>query len=144
MEQEAQSKNSIIVPFWMAGDHYMVAWGTVNKSQPLLFFVDTGLAGGGFTCPESTLKEAGISLQESLSGEGIGGGGKVKVTPFVVQELALGEAKELNVQGLYTGPFPLENAFGFRIGGLISHGFFRSYAFTLDFAGMRYFLTRKE
>lgn len=143
LEQEAQAKKCVVIPFWMAGDHYMVAWGTVNKSQPLLFFVDTGLAGGGFTCPESTLKEAGINLQESHAAEGVGGGGKVKVVPFVVEELALGDAKEHNVHGLYTGAFPLENAFGFRIGGLISHGFFRHYALTLDFVGMRYFLERK-
>jgi hypothetical protein len=144
VEREARAKKSMAIPFWMAGDHYMVAWGTVNKSQPLLFFVDTGLAGGGFTCPESTLKEATISLQESLAAEGVGGGGKVKVIPFVVEELTLGDAKEHNVRGLYTGAFPLENAFRFRIGGLISHGFFRPYALTFDFVGMRYFLERKE
>jgi len=144
VEEEAKAKRAIKIPFWMAGDHYMVAWGAVNKSQPLLFFVDTGLAGGGFTCPESTLKEASIDLQESLAAEGIGGGGKVKVVPFVVEELKLGDAKEHNVRGLYTGPFPLENAFRFRIGGLISHGFFRHYALTLDFVGMRFFLEKKE
>jgi len=143
VEREARAKKAIMIPFWMAGDHYMVAWGTVNKSQPLLLFVDTGLAGGGFTCPESTLKEAGINLQESFAAEGVGGGGKVKVIPFVVEELTLGDAKEHNVRGLYTGPFPLENAFRFRIGGLVSHGFFRPYALTLDFVGMRFFLERK-
>jgi hypothetical protein len=139
-EQEAQGQNYIVVRFWMAGDHYMVAWGSVNKSQPMLFFVDTGLAGGGFTCPESTLREGGIKLQENLASEGVGGGGKVKVIPFVVEELALGEAKGQIIQGLFTGAFPLENAFGFRIGGLISHGFFRTYALTLDFTGMRLFI----
>jgi hypothetical protein len=144
IEREARAKKDIVIHFWMAGDHYMVALGTVKKSQPLLFFVDTGLAGGGFTCPESTLKEAGINLQESLAAEGVGGGGKMRVVPFVVEELTLGDAKEHNVRGLYTGAFPLENAFGFRIGGLISHGFFRPYALTLDFVGMRYFLERKK
>lgn len=143
-EQDAKEQKYIVVPFWMAGDHFMVAQGTVNKSRPMLFFVDTGLAGVGFTCPESTLKEAGIQLQEGLADEGIGGGGKVKAVPFVVEELTLGGAREHNVQGVYAGAFSLENAFGFRIGGLISHGFFKRYALTLDFAGMRYFLERKE
>jgi len=129
----------------MAGDHFMVAWGTVNQSQPLLWFVDTGLAGGGFLCPESTLREAGIKLLEGQAGEGIGGGGKVKVVPFVVDELTLGEAKEQHIPGVY-GAFPpaLENAHGFRIGGLISQVFFKPYALTLDFTGMRFFLKRKE
>ena len=143
-EQDAREKNFIVVPFWMAGDHYMVARGSVNKSQPMLFFVDTGLAGGGFTAPESTLKEAGIKLEQSLAGEGVGGGGKVKVIPFVAEELTFGEARAQNIRGLFTGPFPLEYAFGFRIGGLISHGFFRPYALTFDFNGMRLFLKGKQ
>ncbi|MDZ7291674.1 MAG: hypothetical protein ONB42_17210 [candidate division KSB1 bacterium] len=144
LEEEAKAKNYIVIPFWMAGDHYMLAWGTVNKSQPLLLFVDTGLAGKGFTCPESTLKEAGLKLQETGAVEGFGGGKeKVRAIPFVVEELTLGDAKEHNIKGWYMGAFPLGNAFGLRIGGLISHGFFRQYALTFDFTGMRLLLKMK-
>jgi tetratricopeptide (TPR) repeat protein len=142
-EKEIQGEKCVSVPFWMAGDHYMVAWGTVNKSRPLLFFVDTGLAGGGFTCPESTIREAGIKLPKSPAGEGMGGGGKVAVFPFVVDELSLGEARVKNVRGLFSGPFTLEEVFGFHIGGLISHGFFRPYAVTFDFNKMRIIMARK-
>jgi hypothetical protein len=143
-EHEAKVDRQIVIPFWMAGDHYMVAWGIVNKSQPLLFFVDTGLAGGGFTCPESTVKAAGIKLQEEKAGEGLGGGGKVKVIPFVVNELTLGDAKEQNIVGLFSPRSSgLENAFGFHIGGLISHGFFKHYALTFDFDAMKLFLKEK-
>lgn len=141
-DKEIQSKKSIVVPFWMAGDHYMVGWGTVNKGRPLLFFVDTGLAGGGFTCPESTIRESGIKLPETPAGEGLGGGGKVQVFPFVVEELSFGEATAKNVQGVFSGPFTLEEAFGFHLGGLISHGFFRPYAVTFDFTGMRIILAQ--
>ncbi len=142
LEREAHAAGSIVEPFWMAGDHFMVAWATLAQSEPVLLFVDTGLAGGGVTCSESLLKEAGISLAEDQAGEGLGGGGKVKVIPFVVKDLTLGAAKEQNVRGLFTGPFPLEYAHGFRIGGIISHGFFRHYALTFDFAGMRLILKR--
>jgi len=129
----------------MAGDHFMVAWGAVNNSQPMLFFVDTGLAGGGFSCPESTLRKADIELQEDQADHGLGGGGKVRFVPFVVDELTLGDAREHNIQGSYAGGgFPLEKIFGFHIGGLISHGFFRPYSLTFDFDGMRYFLKRKR
>ena len=137
VEQEA-----IVVPFWMAGSHYMHAWGTVNKSEPMLFFVDTGLAGGGFMCPESTVKKAGIKLQEDKAREGLGGGGKFRSIPFVVDELTLGAAKEHNIQGSYMGGRK-EDTHGFRSGGLISHAFFKPYALTFDFDGMRYFLKRK-
>ena len=100
--KEAEQGRLISVPFWMAGDHYMVAWGTANKSGPMLFFVDTGLAGGGFMSPESTLKKADIKLLESQASEGVGGGGKFKTVPFVVEELTFGEAGKRT----YRGRFP--------------------------------------
>lgn len=128
------------VPFWMAGDHFMVAWGKVNQAPPVLLFADTGLAGGGVTLAESVLKEAGINLHEDQAGTGIGGGGAVRVVPFTVDELSLGKVTDRDVRGLFTGRFPLEYRFGFRIGGIISHGFFRSYALTFDFDGMRLIL----
>jgi hypothetical protein len=134
--------DSIAVPFWMAGDHYMVAWGTIGKSRPHLLFVDTGLAGGGVTCSKAMLEEAGISLDEKNASEGIGGGGKVRVVPFMAPEMTLGAVREQNVRGLFTEAFPLEDRLGFRIGGLVSHGFFRSYALTFDFVAMRLFLKK--
>lgn len=132
-----------VIPFWMAGDHFIVAWGTVNKSAPVLFFVDTGLAGAAFTCPRSILDEAGIKLSEERAGEGIGGGGRVRIVPFEVDELSLGDATERKLRGFF-GPFPesLEYSLGFRIGGIISHQFFRSYALTFDFDGMRLLVRR--
>jgi predicted aspartyl protease len=141
-EEAVQSGRAVSVPFWMAGDHYMVAWGQVEKSPPVLLFVDTGLAGGGVTLARSVIEAAGIKLAEDKAGEGIGGGGKVKVVPFVVEELSLGGAKEQKVRGLFMDPFDLEDKFGFRMGGIISHGFFRPYALTFDFTGMRLVLRK--
>jgi tetratricopeptide (TPR) repeat protein len=141
VEEQVRSAKGIAVPFWLAGEHFMVAWGQVNKSKPMLFFADTGLAGGGFVCPRSTLNEAAIKLPEGPGFEGVGGGGKIKAVPFNVEELSLGAAKARNVQA-FAGVFPeqLEYGEGFRIGGFVSHQFFRPYALTLDFTGMRFFL----
>jgi len=61
MDAFAQAPGVHTAPFWMAGTHFMVAWGRVNEAEPRLFFADTGLAGGGFLCPESTIKAAGIA-----------------------------------------------------------------------------------
>jgi predicted aspartyl protease len=145
VDQEAAEQGSIAVPFWMAGDHYMMASGTVNNSEPMLFFVDTGLAGGGFSCRESTLQKAGIELQMDKAREGIGGGGKVTAIPFAVDTLTLGDAKEHNIRGIYTpNAGALEKVVGFHIGGLISHMFFRHYSLTFDFDGMRLFLKRRS
>jgi len=140
----AHAGNAHVVSFWMSGDHYMVAWARVEKRQPVLLFVDTGLAGGGVSLAKSVLDEAGIRPLEDQAGEGIGGGGKVKVTPFLVKELSLGDATQHNVRGLGVGGETLARALGFRLGGIISHGFFKPYTLTFDFTGMRLFLQKRS
>jgi tetratricopeptide (TPR) repeat protein len=143
MKRLVESKDNISVPFWMAGNHIMVAKATVNGSKPLLFFVDTGMAGGGFDCSENTIKEANIELSKE-SRQGMGGGGEVQIREGIVREIALGNAKEFNIKGLF-GAFPpsMEYQFGFRLAGIISHGFFRPYKLTFDFTTMNLFLKKK-
>ncbi len=138
----AHESAAIEVPFWIAGDHYLVAAGAVN-GRGMLLFVDTGLAGLGFAAPSSTLDIAGISTRPKDRLNGLGGGGTVSAVRFRVDELALGSAVAHQAQGV-TGVFPpsLENKFGFRIGGLISHAFFRPYAVTFDFTRMLLHLRR--
>jgi predicted aspartyl protease len=143
LEKNEKEGKSIAVPFWMAGDHEMVAWGKIENSEPILLLVDTGLAGGGVTLTKSVIDSVGIKLHENQASEGIGGGGKVRVVPFQVKEMSLGPVNARNVTGLFAGPFPLENSLGFRLGGIVSHGFFRSYALTFDFDKMRLILEKK-
>lgn len=168
-DQPASATRRIVMPFWMAGDHYMVAWGRVNQRPPVLLFVDTGLSMGGFVCPDSTLKEASIKPQppdEKKADDSAGTANPASASqasanqasanqasapaaptdylPFVVDHLSLGDAEAEKIDGL-TGVFPptLENSFGFRIAGLISQQFFQPYAVTFDFTGMRIFLEKK-
>jgi hypothetical protein len=135
---EGPADGGISVPFWMAEDHFIVASGAINRGPQTLLFVDTGLAGGGFTCPPSTLKEAAIALRKDQAVTGTGGGGAFQVVPFVVDEISLGDVRRTQIDGV-TGAFPpqLEWDLGFHIGGLISHQFFRPGALTLDFDAMR-------
>lgn len=130
----------IPVPFGLDRDHFIVARGSTN-GKPTVFFVDSGLAGGGFTCPASTLREAGIPMPVGRAIEGQGGGGAVPARRFVVDRLDLGRARQERVVGWY-GLFPpfLEHEFGYRMGGLLSHDFLRHYRLTLDFAAMRLYL----
>jgi tetratricopeptide (TPR) repeat protein len=153
----AKASQRIVIPFWMAGDHYMVARGTINQHPPVLLFVDTGFSMGGFLCPTSTLKEAGINTEIPDEEKSSGERAEVKTAAdqadarkppvnirFVVDRLSLGDARAEKIKGL-TGVFPpsLENAFGFRIAGLVSHQFFRPYAVTLDFTQMQIFLEKQ-
>ncbi len=127
-------------PFWLAGDHCLVAWGCINRRHPTLMFLDSGQAGLAFAAPWSTVETAGIVLRAAETGEGYGGGGAVRVVPFELAALSLGPTQARGVQGAYTGSFPLETRFGFRIGGLVGHEFFAPHALSLDFARMRYAL----
>ncbi|NHJ84466.1 MAG: tetratricopeptide repeat protein [Asgard group archaeon] len=140
-EESITEKNPIFIPFWMAEDHFMVSWGKVNNSSKALFFLDTGLAGGGFTGSKSILDEGGVEIDESKAFEGIGGGGKVKAIPFVVEKLSFGEMVKENINGVFTENFPIEHSLGFRIGGIVSHQFFRNCALTFDFIKMRFIIT---
>ena len=130
----------VTVPIWMASDHFMVAWGRVETLPPTLLFIDTGLVGAGVKLAESVIKEAGIKLEENRATEGAGGGGTLKIVPYTVHQVSLGDIKEENVQGLYDGPFPFENMFGFHLAGMVGHEFFKSYAVTFDFQNMQVFL----
>lgn len=136
----ASSGKSVAVPFWIAGDHFMVGWGRVETIPPALLFVDTGLAGAGVKLAESVIKEAGIKLEEDKASKGAGAGGKLKIVPYTVRRLSFGDIQEDNVAGLYDGPFPWENAFGFHLAGMVGHDFFKPYAVTFDFENMQIFL----
>jgi Aspartyl protease/Tetratricopeptide repeat len=130
----------VVVPIWMASDHFMVGWGRVETLPPTLLFVDTGLMGAGVKLAESVIKEAGIKLDESKATEGAGGGGTLRIVPYTVHHLSFGDIKEENVPGLYDGPFPWENMFGFHLAGMVGHDFFKPYAVTFDFQNMQIFL----
>jgi hypothetical protein len=130
----------VVVPMWMASDHFMVGWGRVEALPPTLLFVDTGLMGTGVKLAESVITEAGIKLEENKATEGAGGGGKLRIVPYVVHQLSFGDIKEEDVRGLYDGPFPWENMFGFHLAGMVGHDFFKPYAVTFDFQNMQIFL----
>jgi hypothetical protein len=132
----------VAVPIWMASDHFMVGWGRVETLPPTLLFVDSGLMGAGVKLAESVIKEAGIKLEENKATEGAGGGGKLKIVPYTVHHLSFGDIKEENVPGLYDGPFPWENMFGFHLSGMIGHDFLKPHAVTFDFQDMQIFLQR--
>src|SRR3954468_8465957 len=140
-EFQAQSAGKrVTVPIWMASDHFMVGWGRVETLPPTLLFVDTGLAGAGVKLAESVIKQAGIRLEENKATGGAGGGGTLKTVPYTVHHLSFGDIKEENVPGLYDGPFPWENMFGFHLAGMVGHDFFKPYAVTFDFQNMQIFL----
>jgi hypothetical protein len=112
----------------------------VEALAPALLFVDTGLEGAGVKLAESVIKQAGIKLEEDKASAGAGGGGTLKIVPYVVRRLSFGPVQGENVPGLYDGPFPWENMFGFTLAGMLGHDFFKRYAVTFDFENMKILL----
>jgi len=145
-EAQSRAEGARVIPFWLVDMHMMVASGTVNGCGPTLLFVDTGLAGSGFTASEADLTSYGIHPDWTKAVESTGGGGQCRSTEITVEKLTLGTgADEVAQRGLKGAAIEnsvsvLGNALGFHIGGLVSHAFFRKSALTMDFDGMRLFV----
>lgn len=140
----AQVKDAITMPFWMAEDHFMVAWGTFESLAPGLFLIDTGAMNTGFVTTEAMARAAHVTLDRSKARRVIlgiinGHPNETTIYPFTVTRLALGMAVRCDVPGTVGSAPPLP--FGFDTGGTISHAFFRDLAVTFDFLGMRLFLS---
>jgi len=141
-EAQSRAEKAKVIPFWLIDMHVMVATGTVNSSHPTLLFLDTGLAGNGFTATEADLKSYGIYPDWTKAVESVGGGGKCRSTAINVDRVTLGtgadEVVSLNLTGaaIENSAPVLGNVLGFHLGGLVSHSFFRKSALTLDFTGM--------
>lgn len=123
------------IRFWHIGTHYLLAQGQLRDAPATMFFIDSGLAGFAFTAPESSLRAAGIPVPTPTGDKG--GIGQSAAAEFKIDALRLGSFRRTDLSGLY-GPFPppIENGLGVRVGGLISHQFFRPYAVTFDFKRM--------
>lgn len=139
-ERGAAARGATVLPFWMAGDHFMFAWGRVNGRPPVLLFVDTGLAGGGFVCSAEAAREYGIDLSRAVSREGVGGAGPTRSDWVTVDSLSMGDVTVRDVRASVGAALRFRDSFGFDAGGIISHQFFRRHALTFDFQGMRLFL----
>jgi hypothetical protein len=124
-----------VVPFWLVADHFMFARGKMNQLQGL-FYIDTGLAGGGLVASKATLDAAGVTIDESKTLTGQGGGGAVQFVPFRAAA-TLGNLTRSDLPGVYMpgGRDPLA-ALPFRSTGIISHSFFRQSRLSFDFEAM--------
>jgi len=145
-EIDRLAANATSIPFWLVEQHMMMARGHINDVPDTLFFVDTGLAKRGFLISRASQEAAGIAVDWTQAKQGVGGGGKVRSVDFTLDKLTLGEGahsivkKQLGASmsegdlDIFTG------ALGFKVGGLVSHGFFKGMGLTLDFQKMRLIL----
>jgi len=126
-----------VVDFWLAGDLRVVVEARLDGDCRTLLFLDTGMAGAAVAVPVSTWRLLGSPMDGSGLHAGVGAGGGVRAARFMLDSLRLGEELTRHLPGLILGAFPLERRFGFRIGGLLGHDFFRNRVVTLDFRRMQ-------
>ena len=139
---ELAGARPVEVPFALALTHLIVARGSLDDQAPLTFILDSGLQdelGSVFAAPPETLAAAGIPIPDTTEDVRETGAGHVplQVARFPIDRLGLGPLVQHDVTGFF-GVFPdaWREAAGFPIHGLVSHGFLRRYAWTLDFESM--------
>jgi len=134
------------VPFYLQSTHFLLAKGSLNGFDDLVFFVDSGLAGTpAFSAPRQTLDYVGIPVPDVAVREGNigGGGGGFATGTFEIDVLGLGGLTQTDLIGDFGGLPPQSyRMLGFIQDGLISHNFLRAYAWTLDFERMRMVFTQ--
>lgn len=135
-ESDALAHGAATVPIWLVGDHFVFVRAHINDGPPGLFNVDTGLAGGGVSASEATLRASHVALDREHETQGMGGGGPVTIVPFRAS-VTLGTTTVPGVTGLYTPEGTPYGIFPFHVSGTISHGFFRQFRVTFDFQAMR-------
>ncbi|MGH3589155.1 MAG: aspartyl protease family protein, partial [Pseudonocardia sp.] len=132
------------VPFWLAGTHYVLVEARINNGEPVLLFADTGGTGVALYATNDTVERARIPLRHDLASRGTGAAGAVRTVPFVVDELSVGDITGHDLPGVATPDSDPASTLqqdglverAYRIGGFVSHQFFRPYAVTLDFDRM--------
>jgi len=93
-EAPARTGGSIAeIPFWMAGDHFLLAQGRLDRGPKQLLLVDTAFGRLAFTGPESTLQDAGITVPAAQAAPS----GRPPIAKFPIAQLSLGSLEEKNI-----------------------------------------------
>lgn len=138
-----QDENAIELPFALALTHLMISNGDINGKEVNIFF-DSGLAAdAAILLPNDTLHYTNISIPDTESIAGIGGGGVAEMSTgyFNVDTFILGNLPVAkNIRGLY-GVFPekfyFDEEIGIFIDSLISHNFLKAYKWTMNFDSLK-------
>ncbi len=138
----ADSAGAIVgeVPFYLQSTHFLLAKGSLNGVDDLVFHIDSGLAGTpAFSAPRQTLELVGIPVPEVEMREGMTGGGVggFATGTFDIDRLGLGGLTQRDLVGDFGGLPPQSyRMHGFIQDGLISHNFLKAYTWTMDFERM--------
>lgn len=134
-------ENRVEMPFYMWGDHYMFARGSVGDFKRLNFFMDSGLVALRKTNDDPTVQASFTSSRERYVKWGIAESAlnqSIFKSPLPV---SLGPLKR---SGLWfqTGPggeaHGQKTFGGVQMHGLLGHAFVKNYSWSLDFENCQY------
>ncbi len=127
-------------PLLFMDSHLLLAPLRLNTHETMAFLA-TGLAGGSFVVPRSTVVQAGLASDEQAM-EGVGAGGSAAFGLVRAEQMCLGGWCRDGMEGL-SGAFPaeLEWRYGFRVGAMVSHEFLKGERLGFDFQGGQLFLS---
>ncbi len=126
------------IPFVMWGDHFMIARGVINTQKETNFFVDSGLVFG-----TAEYGQAAILTSKSMGGKWkkLGSSGMSRIPGT----LGLGPLTQTNTTAMVvpngTWRKISESMGGVRVDALLSYGFLKNYAWTIDFDRRVYLFT---
>ncbi len=127
-------------PLWLAENQLLLTCADLPSLKQGLWFLDSGMTGGAFAVPGSSVESLGLSVDENDVLVGTGGGGTVLGHKLHAEWLRLDRLRRKNPNGVMLDTFPLEHSYGFAIQGLIGHDLLHDAVLTLDFPAMQLFL----
>ena len=127
-------------PLWLAENQLLLTCADLPMLKQGLWFLDSGMTGGAFAVPGTSVETLGLSLDESDALVGTGGGGTLHGHKLYAQWLRLDQLRRDNPSGVTLDTFPLEHSYGFAIQGLIGHDLLHDAVLTLDFPAMQLYL----
>jgi hypothetical protein len=131
-------------PLWLAENQLLLTCADLPSLKQGLWFLDTGMTGGAFAVPGTSVESLGLSIDETDALVGTGGGGTVHGHKLHAEWLRLDQLHCDQPNGVMLETFPLEHSYGFAIQGLIGHDLLQDAVLTLDFPAMRLFLTSEN
>ncbi|WP_433008689.1 aspartyl protease family protein [Kribbella sp. CA-294648] len=134
------------LPLWLAGDHFPCTVGSLGRHKPKMVTVDTGGIASGLDTTVAIAEQYGLTVDYAHPRERNG----IKVYPVTADRISLGNAVRRNIRGnavekLGPGiPGPGQSAqFGFDLIANFTHEFFKPYAVTFDYVGMKLSITQR-
>jgi tetratricopeptide (TPR) repeat protein len=135
------------LPLWLAGDHFPCTMGSLGHHRPKMVTVDTGGIGSALDTTVPIAEQYGLTVDYAHPRERHG----IKVYPITADRASLGNAVRRNITGNAVEnalpgipPGPGQSAqFGFDLIANFTHEFFKPFAITFDYVGMKLTITQR-